>query len=151
MIDTSMGTNKLWVARCLVLFAIVEVQSNDVVYVIDIKGNIYTVYINLSYVCITIVESARYFFCDLADLPPEQQLATSVLVGLLNRNANSPSAIGKINPTDDAWILSAQTEEPSLQNATFQPVATLEDLGIIAKGSGLQHEFDLDYKLIWTS
>lgn len=36
-----MGTNKLWVACCLVLFAIVEVQSNDVVYVIDIRGNIY--------------------------------------------------------------------------------------------------------------
>ena len=88
--------------------------------------------------CIRIAQIVKVLLRDLADLPPEQRLAVSVLVGLLNRKTNTPSAIGKINPTDDAWILSVQTEEPTLQNSTFQPVASLHELGVIAKASGLQ-------------
>lgn len=70
------------------------------------------------------------------DLPLEQRLAASVLVGLLNRKLQRPAAIGRINPTDDAWIQSAQTEEPTLINSTFQQVTSLEELGVIARAAG---------------
>ncbi|BDA45333.1 hypothetical protein COCOBI_07-1200 [Coccomyxa sp. Obi] len=100
-----MGIHKYWVACFLLLFGFDLVQSDNYVYIISIK-----------------------------DLPREQQLAASVLVGLLNRAAERPFAIGEINPTDAAWIDSAQNEEPTLQNSTFLQVASLEELCVTARG-----------------
>ena len=72
----------------------------------------------------------------LAGLPLQQRLAASVVVGLLNRQAQRPSALGLINPSDQAWLGTALAEEPVLNASTIQQVESLAQLGDAASSSG---------------
>ena len=74
--------------------------------------------------------------CSRAELAEEQRLAAAVLVGLLNRQAQAPVALGKINQNDAAWLDDAKAEEPALNASNFQEVSSFEELAHIAADSG---------------
>jgi hypothetical protein len=131
-----MGMGRAWLACCLVVAASSVAGSCHTVFVVDVQG--WSILEDLTCLRCTHACPSKFRTCTYvaADLPQEQKLPASVLIGLLNRQAGVPTAIGKINPTDDAWVQSVRAEELTLRNATLQQVASFEELATVSREAG---------------
>lgn len=62
----------------------------------------------------------------LSDAPANLKLSATVAAGLVNRHVQAPAVFNILLPTDEAWLLSAQTEECTLQNCTWAEITVPE-------------------------
>ena len=74
--------------------------------------------------------------CQCADAPANLKLSATVAAGLVNRHVQAPAVFNILLPTDEAWLLSAQTEECTLQNCTWAEI-TVPELWQLAYSSGI--------------
>ena len=70
-----------------------------------------------------------------ADLPPSLKLSASIAAGLVNRHMQAPAVFTLLLPADEAWLLSAQTEDSAMQNCTWKEL-TVPELWQLADASG---------------
>lgn len=76
--------------------------------------------------CVSIIPTAA------TGLPLPQRLAASAVVGLVNRDAGRPFALGVISANDALWLKDAQQGGGLPSNDTVQKVPTLTNLIAIA-------------------